>query len=209
MPEYRRAKFKGHVFFLTVVLADRSSNLLIEHVDRLRKVYRTVRERRPFDTVAICILPAHIHAVWALPEADTDFATRWSLIKSGFSRGLDARPRSESKILKREKGIWQRRYWEHAIRNDADFERHVAYIHFNPVKHRYVTRVVDWPHSSFHRYVEHGELVADWGGDMKRDSGRVRRMNGGHGAKSAFAHPTDFRLGYLQQPKQNLRGKQQ
>ena len=167
MPKYRRAKFKGAVFFFTVVLADRSSNQLVDQVDRLRKFYRTTNERRPFDTIAICILPDHIHAVWALPEADTDFATRWSLIKSGFSRYLDAQPRSESKILKREKGIWQRRYWEHAIRDDADLERHIDYIHFNPVKHRYVTSVVDWPHSSFHRYVERGELVADWGGDMK------------------------------------------
>jgi putative transposase len=163
MPEYRRAKFKGTVFFFTVVLAERPSNLLVEQVHRLR----TAKERRPFDTVAICILPDHIHAVWALPETDADFATRWSLIKSGFSRGLDARPRSPSKILKREKGIWQRRYWEHAIRDDADLERHVEYIHFNPVKHGYVTPVADWPHSSFHRYVERGELAADWGGDMK------------------------------------------
>jgi putative transposase len=167
MPEYRRAKFKGSVFFFTVVLAERSSNLLVEQVDRLRRIYRTAKERRPFDTVAICILPDHIHAIWALPEGDTDFAIRWNLIKSGFSRGLDARPRSESKILKREKGIWQRRYWEHAIRDDADLERHVDYIHFNPVKHGHVTRVVDWPHSSFHRYVERGELAADWGGDMR------------------------------------------
>ena len=139
MSDYRRAKFKGTVFFFTVVLADRSSSLLVEHVDRLRKVYRAVTDRRPFETVAICILPDHIHAIWALPEADTDFSTRWSLIKSGFSRGLDAQPRSESKIRKREKGIWQRRYWEHAIRDDADLERHVDYIHFNPVKHGYVT----------------------------------------------------------------------
>ena len=167
MPQYRRAKFKGSVFFFTVVLAERSSNLLLEQVDRLRKAYRITRERRPFDTVAICILPDHIHAVWALSEGDVDFATRWSLIKSGFSRGLVAQPRSESKILKREKGIWQRRYWEHAIRDDADLERHVDYIHCNPVKHGLVTRVVDWPHSSFHRYVERGELTADWGGDMK------------------------------------------
>jgi putative transposase len=118
-----------------------------------------------------CILPDHIHAVWALPENDADFSMRWSLIKSGFSRGLDAQPRSKSKVLKREKGIWQRRYWEHAIRNDADLERHVDYIHFNPVKHGYVTRVADWPHSSFHRYVEQGLLVSDWGGDMKEIQG--------------------------------------
>jgi putative transposase len=171
MPEYRRAIFKGGIFFFTVVLAERRSNLLVEQVDRLRKVYRITKERRPFNTIAICILPDHIHAVWALPESDDDFATRWSLIKSGSSRGLDAQSRSESKILKREKGIWQRRYWEHAIRDDADLARHVDYIHFNPVKHGYVTRVVDWPHSSFHRYVESGELVADWGGDMKEIRG--------------------------------------
>ncbi len=101
-----------------------------------------------------------------LPEHDTDFSTRWSLIKSGFSRGIDAKPRSKSKIYKRKKGIWQRRYWEHAIRDDADLEKHVDYIHFNPVKHGHVTRVMDWPHSSFHRFVERGLLAADWGGDL-------------------------------------------
>jgi putative transposase len=100
-------------------------------------------------------------------EGDADFSTRWSLIKSNFSRGLDPKPRLASKASKREKGIWQRRYWEHTIRDDADLERHVDYIHFNPVKHGQVTRVADWPHSSFHRYVEIGLLAADWGGDMK------------------------------------------
>jgi REP element-mobilizing transposase RayT len=89
------------------------------------------------------------------------------LIKSAFSRGIDTRPRSPGKISKREKGIWQRRYWEHAIRDDSDLERHVDYIHFNPVKHGHVARVADWPHSSFHRHVERGFLAADWGGDMK------------------------------------------
>ena len=105
-------------------------------------------------------------------EDDADFSKRWSLIKSGFSRGLDPGTRSASKIGKREKGIWQHRYWEHAIRDDADLERHVDYTHFNPVKHGHVTRVADWPHSSFHRYVERGLLTADWGGDMKDIQGR-------------------------------------
>ncbi|HLZ02392.1 MAG TPA: transposase [Bradyrhizobium sp.] len=167
MPNYRRAHVEGGVFFFTVVLADRSSKLLIEEMDRLRQVYRTVQERRPFETIAVCILPDHIHALWALPENDRDFASRWSLIKSGFSRGIDAQPRSDSKIAKREKGIWQRRYWEHVIRDDADLARHVDYIHFNPVKHGHVTRVADWPHSSFHRFVERGWLDMDWGGDLK------------------------------------------
>ena len=168
MPQYIRAKFKGSVFFFTVVLAERPSNLLIEEIDRLRKSYRTVQESLPFETVAVCVLPDHIHCIWALPEGDADFSTRWSRIKSGVSRGLDpGKSRSASKMVKREKGIWQRRYWEHAIRDDADLERHVDYIHFNPVKHGHVTRVTDWPHSSFHRYVDDGLLAADWGGDMK------------------------------------------
>jgi putative transposase len=140
--------------------------LLLEEIDRLRRIYRSVQRRRPFETVAICVLPDHIHALWGLPEGDADFSTRLSLIKSGFSRGLDAQARSTSKITRREKGIWQRRYWEHAIRNDADLARHVDYIHFNPVKHGHATRVADWPHSSFHRYVERGLLAADWGGDL-------------------------------------------
>ncbi|MBN8988076.1 MAG: transposase [Rhizobiales bacterium] len=171
MPQYRRAKISGFTFFFTVVLADRSSALLVEQIDRLRTAYRLTRERRPFKTIAICVLPDHIHAIWSLPEGDADFSTRWSLIKSGFSRGLQDRSRSPSKIVKREKGIWQRRFWEHAIRDAADLERHVDYIHFNPVKHGHVKRVVDWPHSSFHRYVARGELTADWGGDMKEIQG--------------------------------------
>ena len=167
MPQYRRAKVGANTYFFTVVLADRSSNLLVDQIDRLRQFYRIVQERRPFETVAICILPDHVHAIWSLPESDADFSTRWSLIKSGFSRGLEAQPRSISKVAKREKGIWQRRYWEHAIRDEADLERHINYIHFNPVKHGYVSRVVDWPHSSFHRFVQRGELAVDWGGDLK------------------------------------------
>ena len=167
MPQYRRAKIEGSVFFFTVVLAERPSSLLFDEIERLRQSYRAVQQRRPFETIAVCILPDHLHALWALPESDADFSTRWSLIKSGFSRGFDAQPRSASKIVKREKGIWQRRYWEHAIRDDADLDRHVDYIHFNPVKHGHVTHVADWPHSSFHRYVERGLLAADWGGDVK------------------------------------------
>jgi putative transposase len=134
MPRYVRAKIKGSVFFFTVVLTERSSNLLFDEIDRLRESYRTVQQRRPFEMIAVCILPDHVHAVWALPEGDSDFSTRWSLIKSGFSRGLDPGVRSVSKVRTREKGIWQRRYWEHAIRDDTDLERHIDYIHFNPVK---------------------------------------------------------------------------
>ena len=156
MSRYRRACIEGGVFFFTVTLADRA----------------LVQQRRPFETVAICILPDHIHAIWQLPPNDSDFPLRWSLIKSGFSRGLAVDvPRTESKTVKRERGLWQRRYWEHAIRDDADFERHVDYIHFNPVKHGFVSRVSDWPYCSFKQYVERGDLAADWGGDTRSLAG--------------------------------------
>jgi putative transposase len=154
MSRYRGAKIEGGVYFFTVVLADRSSDLLVREIDRLRRIYTSVQQCHPIETVAICILPDHLHAVWSLPPNDADYPLRWSLIKSGFSRGLtDRGEQSYSKTAKRERGLWQRRYWEHAIRDDADLERHVDYLHLNPVKHGHVGRVADWPHSSFHRYV--------------------------------------------------------
>jgi len=132
-----------------------------------------VQARRPFETNAICILPDHLHAIRTLPPGDADFGSRWSQIKSGFSRERPAAQlRSRSRVLRRETGIWQRRFWEHAMRDDADFERHVDYIHSNPVKHGYVTRVCDWPYSSFHRYVRNAVLPADWGGDLAEIEGR-------------------------------------
>ena len=172
MTRYRRANIKGGTFFFTVTLADRSSDLLTRHIDRLRRTYQTVQERTPFETIAICILPDHLHAIWSLPPDDADFPRRWSLIKSGFTRGLAAEAeRTLSKVAKRERGLWQRRYWEHVIRDETDLARHVDYIHFNPVKHGLVSRVCDWPHSSFHRYVERGVLAADWGGELRDLSG--------------------------------------
>ena len=172
MPNYRRAAIAGGTFFFTLALTDRSSDLLVREIDRLRRAYAHVAEQRPFETIAICVLPDHLHAIWQLPPDDPDFALRWNLIKAGFSRGLAAAaPRSASKSAKREKGIWQRRYWEHAIRNDEDLARHIDYIHFNPVKHGLVSRVRDWPHSTFHRYVKRGDLPEDWGGDVRVTTG--------------------------------------
>ena len=172
MSRYHRAKVEGGTFFFTVALADRSSDLLISAIDRLQRIYRSVQQRHPFETVAFCVLPDHMHTVWSLPDGDADYSRRWSLIKSGFSRGLAAETApSKSKISKRERGLWQRRYWEHAIRDDADLERHVDYIHFNPVKHGHASRVCDWPHSSFHRYFERGVLPVDWGGDLGEIAG--------------------------------------
>ena len=110
------------------------------------------------------VLPDHLHAIWRLPEGDANFPLRWSLIKAAFSRAV---PKTEvidlSRKMKRERGIWQRRYWEHQIRNDDDLAKHVAYIHFNPVKHGYVTQAVDWPYSSIHREIAKGNIAGSWG----------------------------------------------
>ena len=169
MSQYRRAKIEGGWFFFTLTLADRSSDLLVRHIERLRKAYAAALRRDPFETIAICVLPDHLHAIWALPSDDADFSRRWSLIKHDFSCGLPDDPRrSRSKLAKREKGLWQRRCWEHAMRDEGDLSRHVDYIHFNPVKHGLVSRPCDWPHSSFHRYVARGFLPLDWGGDVAR-----------------------------------------
>ena len=167
MSRYRRVRIEGGWFFFTVTLADRSGDLLVRHVARLRAAYAAAQKRDLFETIAICVLPDHVHAIWALPPNDANFSRRWSLIKHDFSCGLPENPRrTRSKIARREKGIWQRRYWEHAIRDEADLARHIDYIHYNPVKHRLVTRACDWPHSSFHRYVARGFLPVDWGGDV-------------------------------------------
>ncbi|MBI5891779.1 MAG: transposase [Nitrosomonadales bacterium] len=167
MTNYRRSDIAGASFFFTVNLADRSQSLLIEHIALFRSAFEYARERHPFTVDAIVILPEHIHAIWTLPESDSDFALRWRLIKTMFSRGLPPGEfRSDSRLSKGERGIWQRRYWEHLIRDEADFVRHVDYIHINPVKHGLVSCVADWPHSSFHRYVRKGLLPMDWAGDV-------------------------------------------
>ena len=172
MPRYLRARVAGATFFFTVAIVDRSDDLLVREIDRLRDAYRVAQERRPFETVAICVLPDHLHTIWSLPEGDANFPQRWNLIKSIFSRGLaPATSRSARHIAKREKGLWQRRYWEHVIRDENDLARHIDYVHFNPVKHGYVARVRDWPHSSFHQYVARGELPDDWGGDVREIAG--------------------------------------
>lgn len=166
MSRYRRSFVAGGTFFFTVTLAHPSSKLLTEHIERLKWAYLKTKEQHPFITLAYCCLPNHLHVLWKMPESDGDFAIRWQQIKRRFSTGLPANEhRSESKVKKREKGIWQRRYWEHQIRDENDLLNHIAYIHFNPVKHGLVQCVKDWPYSSFHHFVEQGKLSVDWGVD--------------------------------------------
>ena len=166
MTEYRRAHVLGATWFFTVNLAERRGNgLLVDRVDALRSAFRSVRKRHPFQMDAVVILPDHLHCVWWLPDGDADYSTRWGLIKATFSRSLDrGKRRSASRIKRGERGIWQRRFWEHCLRDEEDYARHVDYIHWNPVKHGYVQRVSEWPHSSFHRYVAGGVYALDWGG---------------------------------------------
>ena len=168
MPNYRRNYVRGGSYFFTVVTAGREPILATERSRAmLRKAIRSVLAKHPASIEAIVLLLDHLHAIWALPAGDANFPLRWSLIKSGFTRGLAGNaPRTPSKIAKRERGLWQRRYWEHAICDDADLVRHIDYVHFNPVKHGLVSRVCDWPHSSFKNYVARGILPQDWGGDV-------------------------------------------
>lgn len=146
--------------------------LLVANIGLLRAVVRRVRQQHPFVIEAIVVLPDHLHTVWTLPDGDCDFSTRWGLIEAGFSRGLArGEPISASRARKSERGIWQRRFWEHTIRGDDDFARHVDYIHFNPVKHGHAARVGAWPFSSFRRMVRPGVYPEDWasGSDDDRD----------------------------------------
>ena len=157
--------------FFTVNLHQRQGNdLLVCEIDLLRQVVQSVRQRYPFHIDAWVVLPDHMHCVFTLPEGDSDFSLRWRLIKSGFSRAL---PKTEGLSAARraagERGIWQRHFWEHLIRDELDFQRHIDYVHVNPLKHGLVKRVVDWPFSTFHRYVEEGIYVADWCGGAEVD----------------------------------------
>jgi putative transposase len=171
MTAYRRNLVAGGSYFFTVNLAERRLRLLTDNIELLRSAFRDTRRRHPFAIDAIAVLPDYLHAVWTLPEGDDDFATRWQLIKAGFSRSLPhEEPVSTSRQRKRERGIWQRRYWEHTLRDEEDFARHVDYVHFNPVKHGHVKRVRDWPFSSFHRMVRLGVYPENWAGDPESEN---------------------------------------
>jgi len=174
---YRRTQVAGATYFFTVNLADRRSRLLVEHITALRQAVRDVKKAHPFEIVAWVVLPEHLHAVWSLPPEDADYSLRWNQIKGAFSRRIPGGERiSPSRAGRRERGIWQRRFWEHLIRDEFDLERHVHYLHYNPVKHGHVPRVADWPYSSFHRYVRCGWLPVQWGcgGDFEGGYGEPR-----------------------------------
>lgn len=152
-----------HVFF-TVNLLERRRRLLVDHIDDLRRAFAVTRLHRPYEIVAAVVLPDHLHCIWRLPAEDADNATRWRQIKTAFSQSL---PRLEwpsaQRLARKERGVWQRRYWERLLRDDRDVQHHVDYIHYNPAKHGLVAHARDWPYLTFHRYSREGMLAADWG----------------------------------------------
>ena len=175
--QYRRARVPGGTFFFTVNLADRKSNLLVERIGTLREAVHYVKQRRSFHILGWVVLPEHMHAIWAMPDQDSDYSTRWRLIKQRFSRSIESREAVRpSRQHKGEREIWQRRFWEHQIRGEKDLQNHLDYVHINPVKHRYVEVASAWPYSSIHRYIRQGIITPDWACDpnMPVPSGESR-----------------------------------
>jgi putative transposase len=165
MPDYRRARVPGGTYFFTVNLQDRRQDTLVRHIDLLRTAVRETRQIRPFYIDAWVVLPDHLHCIWTLPPGYDDFPNRWKAIKIRFVRGIPwGERRSAVHVSHGERGIWQRRYWEHLIRDDGDYARHMDYLHYNPVKHGHTRVVSDWPYSSFHRCVRAGLYLPNWGG---------------------------------------------
>jgi putative transposase len=164
MVRYRRNLVPGGTYFFTVVLEDRRSTVLVDNIAALREAFRITRRQRPFVIDAIVVLPEHLHVLMTLPQDDAAFSDRWRRIKSVFTRLVSRRMPLE-RNRRDEFALWQKRFWEHTIRDDLDFARHADYIHFNPVKHGLVSRVTDWPYSSFHRFVRLGVMPVDRAGD--------------------------------------------
>ena len=168
MPEYRRPIAPGAAFFFTVVTHRRRPILKTATVlDYLRTAFREEIAHHPFELDAIVVLPGHLHCIWILPPDDTRYSMRWSAIKGRFTElflgggGMEA-PRNASRRTRGERGVWQRRFWEHVIRNEDDYERHMDYIHYNPVRHGLSSCPHKWPHSSFTKWVACGMYPRDW-----------------------------------------------
>lgn len=175
MATFRRSLTKGGTYFFTVT-TDRRRPVLTQPAfyDALKHALIAVKRAHPFDIDAFVLLPDHLHCIWTLPDGDADYSMRWNIIKRMVSQATrDEKPgeTNESRRKRRELGLWQRRFWEHQIRDERDFEKHVEYIHWNPVKHGYVATVGDWPYSSFHRYVARCVYPADWAGTVGVDNG--------------------------------------
>lgn len=170
MSDYRRYFVPGGTFFFTVVTYARRPILITEGGRRfLRTAIESVRKRHPFSLVANVLLPDHWHLVIQLPAGDDRYSLRIKQIKAKFTEQWMSEDLPEAKVTasqqkRGERGIWQPRFWEHTVLDEEDLERCVDYIHWNPMKHKLVSRVRDWEWSSFHRFVESGQYDAGWGG---------------------------------------------
>ena len=175
MTNYRRFFQNNPTWFFTVNLTERRNNqLLVDKIDSLRAAFSYVKQRKHFRIDAVVILPDHLHTIWTLPPEDAEFSIRWNMLKGHFSRSMEKSERiSESRKKRGERGIWQRRFWAHSITSQQDYNQHIEYIHWNPVKLGYVKRAVDWPHSSFHQFVSQGIYPDNWGhmGKFNIDAG--------------------------------------
>ena len=160
---YRRVFQKGGIYFFTVTLRNRKSELLTKHVELLRQSFFETYTKHPFKIISIVIMPDHIHCIWELPENDAEYSKRWLLIKSKFSRKLHNKCQKIKANRGGEYNIWARRFWEHLIRDEYDLEKHINYIHYNPVKHGFVDKPSSWKWSSIHRYIKEGLLPESWG----------------------------------------------
>jgi putative transposase len=169
MPEYRRSFIPGGSYFFTVVTFNRQPILVSPKARQLLRIaWMDVQRRFPFTTDAICLLPDHIHTIWTLPPMDSNYSVRWKEIKRLFTLGFleqigPGGERNGSRVKRKEAAIWQRRFWEHTLQDEEDLNRHLDYLHFNPVKHGWVQQVKEWPWSSFHRYVKMDCYPQDWG----------------------------------------------
>jgi len=171
MQRYRRDRTFGATYFFTVNTHRRQPLLTTDpFYQALKSSIKEVKTKYPFKIEAFVLLPDHLHCIWKMPENDADYNMRWSLIKRKVSqrcREYLHDQKSDSMKKRQEIGLWQRRFWEHRIRDDEDFETHVNYIHYNPVKHGYVKYVIDWPYSSFHMFVKQGVLSCDWASSVE------------------------------------------
>jgi putative transposase len=169
MSNYRRYYVPGGTYFFTCV-THRRQPILTTDLGRkcLHAAIETVQKKHPFEIVAVVLLPDHWHTIWSLPVGDDRYPLRWMRIKEEFTelwltQGGNESPQSKSRQKHRQRGIWQKRYWEHAVRDEADLQRCADYIHWNPRKHNLVENIADWPWSSFHRFVAAGEYEPAWG----------------------------------------------
>ena len=163
MVNYRRNYVAGGTYFFTVTLRDRRSSVLVDYIGELRQAFAVMQAKKPAVINAIVILPEHLHTVMTLPDQDSDYPDRWRIVKSAFTRSLKKQGVVLGKDRRGEYNLWQKRYWEHTIRDEDDYRYHIDYVHYNPVKHGLVEQVKDWPHSSFHQYVKCGLYTENWG----------------------------------------------